>query len=62
MISKLNYSKREWLQFIWRGYPIFGRFAKIKSLTDFISSYYIISQLTDIDENLLNDLETKRKQ
>lgn len=34
---------------------------KSKSLTDFISSYYIISQLTDIDENLLNDLETKKK-
>ena len=32
-----------------------------ESLTDFISSYYIISQLTDIDENLLNDLETKKK-
>ena len=31
------------------------------SLSDFISSYYIISQLTDIDENLLNDLETKKK-
>ena len=34
---------------------------KSRSLTDFISSYYIISQLTDIDENLLNDLETKKK-
>ena len=34
---------------------------KSSSLTDFISSYYIISQLTEIDENLLNDLETKKK-
>lgn len=34
---------------------------KSSSLTDFISSYYIISQLTEIDESLLNDLETKKK-
>ncbi len=34
---------------------------KSSSLSDFISSYYIISQLTEIDENLLNDLETKKK-
>ena len=34
---------------------------KSSSLSDFISSYYLISQLTEIDENLLNDLETKKK-
>ena len=34
---------------------------KSSSLSDFISSYYIISQLTDIDQNLLNDLENKKK-
>ena len=34
---------------------------KSKSLSDFISSYYVISELTTIDENLLNDLETKKK-
>ena len=31
------------------------------SLSDFISSYYIISQLTQIDEELINNLETKKK-
>ena len=34
---------------------------KSSSLSDFISSYYLISQLTEIDENLLNDLESKKK-
>lgn len=34
---------------------------KSSSLSDFISSYYLISQLTEIDKNLLNDLETKKK-
>ena len=34
---------------------------KSSSLSDFISSYYLISQLTEIDENLINDLETKKK-
>ena len=34
---------------------------KSKSLSDFISSYYVISELTTIDENLLTDLETKKK-
>lgn len=34
---------------------------KSKSLSDFISSYYIISELTTIDENLLTDLEKKKK-
>jgi peptidase M23 len=31
------------------------------SLSDFISSYYIISQLTQIDEELIKNLETKKK-
>ena len=34
---------------------------KSKSLSDFISSYYVISELTTIDENLLTDLEKKKK-
>ena len=34
---------------------------KSSSLSDFISSYYLISQLTEIDEGLINDLETKKK-
>lgn len=34
---------------------------KSKSLTDFISSYYIITELAQIDEDLLNDLEEKKK-
>ena len=34
---------------------------KSSSLSDFISSYYLISQLAEIDENLINDLENKKK-
>ena len=34
---------------------------KSRSLSDFISSYYIISELTDIDKNLISDLETKKQ-
>ncbi len=32
-----------------------------RSLSDFLSSYYIITQLAEIDENLINELETKKK-
>lgn len=34
---------------------------KSRSLSDFLSSYYVITQLTEIDENLLTELETKKK-
>ena len=34
---------------------------KSKNLTDFISSYYIITELAQIDEDLLNELEEKKK-
>lgn len=33
---------------------------KSRSLSDFISSYYIITELAEIDTNLLNELEGKR--
>ena len=32
-----------------------------RSISDFLSSYYIITELTQIDEDLLTDLETKKK-
>ncbi len=34
---------------------------KSKNLTDFISSYYIITELAQIDEDLLSELEDKKK-
>ncbi len=34
---------------------------KSRSLSDFISSYYIISELTEIDQNLISDLEAKKQ-
>lgn len=33
---------------------------KSKSLSDFLSSYYIITQLAEIDNNLIKELETKK--
>ena len=35
---------------------------KSKSLADFLSSYYVISELAEYDESLLNDIGTKKKQ
>lgn len=34
---------------------------KSRSLSDFLSSYYVITQLAEVDENLLNELEGKKK-
>lgn len=34
---------------------------KSKNLSDFISSYYIITELAQLDENLLSELEVKKK-
>lgn len=35
---------------------------KSKNITDFLSSYYVISQLAEYDENLLNDIGAKKKE
>ena len=32
-----------------------------KSLSDFLSSYYIVSEMAELDEELLDELETKKK-
>lgn len=34
---------------------------KSKSLSDFLSGYYIITQLAELDNNLISELETKKK-
>lgn len=34
---------------------------KSRSLSDFLSSYYIITELAEIDNNLINELEEKKK-
>lgn len=34
---------------------------KSSSISDFLSSYYVISELAEYDESLLNDIETKKK-
>ena len=34
---------------------------KSRSLSDFLSSYYVITQLAEIDNNLISELETKKK-
>lgn len=34
---------------------------KSRSLSDFLSSYYIVTQLAEIDNNLISELETKKK-
>ena len=34
---------------------------KSRSLSDFLSSYYVITELAEIDNNLISELETKKK-
>ena len=34
---------------------------KSKSLSDFLSSYYIITELAEIDNDLIEELESKKK-
>ncbi|MBQ2937971.1 MAG: peptidoglycan DD-metalloendopeptidase family protein [Clostridia bacterium] len=34
---------------------------KSKNITDFLSSYYVVSELAKVDEDLLNDIDDKKK-